>query len=302
MVDLDRLNELFTGNNINNVIKFYDKFQNSEQLIKWMKNRPSAPMKIYEVKGDKDIVIVIPTANHNGKLARNCAENIFKGQQIIFVESNGPFFNYAKSANFGLRYALKYNPRWIVLSNDDIIKVDSISKLKLELSNTESDVVFINPSNYHSFQTFIAKGNFLLRFLRAITEKPFKNYNKILSKFFIKYDTVSKFRLSKGRFMLYTKIYPFLNIGNFGIFSATFVSSHQPLLDDAFINDYEDLYLSLSISLDRDINKGSIDFTVDDIVGGTIGRNKIRTARDILSLAYFNKLLIDINDKRFRLK
>ena len=79
--ELDELNRLFTSKNVEDVIKFYDHFDTAEQLIEWMKNRPSAPMKIYEVEGEKDIVVVIPTANHEGELAKNCANNIFKGQQ-----------------------------------------------------------------------------------------------------------------------------------------------------------------------------------------------------------------------------
>ena len=44
--ELDELNKLFTSKNAEDVIKFYDHFDNAEQLIQWMKNRPSAPMKI----------------------------------------------------------------------------------------------------------------------------------------------------------------------------------------------------------------------------------------------------------------
>ena len=303
-MELDELNRLFTSKNVEDVIKFYDHFDTAEQLIEWMKNRPSAPMKIYEVEGEKDIVVVIPTANHEGELAKNCANNIFKGQQIVFVESNGPFFNYARSCNYGLKYALKYNPKWIVLSNDDVIKIDEISKLKLELSNVDgnTDVVFINQSKYHSFQTFIAHRNILLILMRAITSKPFKNYNKLLDKFSIKYDTVSKFRLSHGKFALYTKIHSFLNIGDFGIFSTDFVSSHKPLFDEVFINDYEDLYLSLLIDLEKEIKKTQISFSIGDIIGGTIGRNRLRTARDLVSLSYFNKQIIKIYGKVLNLK
>ena len=137
--ELDELNRLFTSKNPEDVIRFYDHFDTAEQLIEWMENRPSAPMKIFEIEGDKDIVVVIPTADHNGELAKNCADKIFKGQQIIFVESNGPFFNYSRSSNFGIKYSLKYGPEWIVLSNDDVDSSDDMNKLKLELSKIDKD-------------------------------------------------------------------------------------------------------------------------------------------------------------------
>ena len=300
---LDELNKLFTSKNPEDIIRFYDHFDNAEQLISWMKNRPSAPMRIYEQEGKKDIVIVIPTSDHNGKLANNC-KKIFKGLQIVFVESNGPFFNYARSCNFGLKYASKYKSKWLILSNDDIQKIDYIEKLKSNLSEmlNDIDVIYINPSNYHSFTTFLSKGNVLLRLSRTISGKPFKGYDKLLSKFSIKYDTVSKLRLSKGRVLLYKKIHYFINIGDFSIFSASFVSSHQPLLNEAFVNDYEDLYLSLSISLDENIKKNQINFNIKSSMGGTMGRTKIRTLRDVASLAYFNKLLMGINNQKLKLK
>ena len=151
--ELDELNRLFTSKNVDDVIKFYDHFDTPEQLIEWMKNRPGAPMKIYEVEGDKDIVIVIPTANHEGEFAKNCANNIFKGQQIVFVESNGPFFNYARSCNYGLKYALRYKPSWVVISNDDITKIDPMSLLKNKLLNLNGDIISAKPTNNGHFRT-----------------------------------------------------------------------------------------------------------------------------------------------------
>jgi len=54
-----------------------------------MKERPKGVPWIREVSDQKDIIVVIPTANFNGKYANECKENIFKGLHIIFVESEG---------------------------------------------------------------------------------------------------------------------------------------------------------------------------------------------------------------------
>ena len=251
-------------------------------------------MKIYELDGDKDVVVVIPVPNHKHPLAENCANEIFKGQQIVFVESNGPFFNYARSCNFGLKYALKYKPKWIVLSNDDVIKVDPFSKLKDNLSsidNKSTDFIYITPSSYHTFTTFLARGNLLLKLIRFTRGSRYRSYTHILLKFSIKYDTVSKFRLSRGRIFLYKKFYKFVNFGDFAIFSSDFVSKIGKLFDETFINDYEDLALSLYISTHKDVRIKYVDFTLNELISGTLQRNGLRTFRDIASLCYLQKII-----------
>ena len=158
--ELDELNRLFTSKNVDDVIKFYDHFDKPEQLIDWMKNRPSAPMKIYEVEGEKDLVVIIPTNNHNGQFAKNC-KDVFKGLQVVFVESNGPFFNYARSCNYGFKYALKYKPKWIILSGHDVSNIEDISNLKYNLlKSTEYDLLILNPKFWHSFFSSISKKPF----------------------------------------------------------------------------------------------------------------------------------------------
>ena len=60
-------------------MEFYKSFENREQLIRWMRERPKGVANIREVEGGKEIIVVIPTADFNGKYARECRENIFKG-------------------------------------------------------------------------------------------------------------------------------------------------------------------------------------------------------------------------------
>ncbi len=132
---VDYRNNYFTSDDPNKIIEFYNGFENREQLIWWMKERPKGVANIHEVEGDKDIIVVIPTADFNGKYAKECRENIFKGLHIIFVESGeipDPYFNGAHNVNIGIKKAMEYNPRWIVFSNDDVYKIDSVEKLKRE--------------------------------------------------------------------------------------------------------------------------------------------------------------------------
>ena len=127
---IDYRNNFFNSDNLDKIIKFYNGFENRDQLIQWMKERPKGAAYIHEIEGDKDIIVVIPTADFNGKYARECRENIFKGLHIVFVESGGRgdfYFNYAHNCNVGIKKAMEYKPKWVVVSNDDMEMIDSIS-------------------------------------------------------------------------------------------------------------------------------------------------------------------------------
>ena len=286
--ELDELNKLFTSKNVEDVIKFYDHFDTAEQLIEWMKNRPSAPMKIYEVEGEKDIVFVIPTANHEGELAKNCANNIFKGQQIIFVESNGPFFNYARSCNYGLKYALKYNPKWIVLSNDDMYKIDEFSVLKNKLLEiNDADVVFVTPTVYHSHDISIYSQRLLLLLYRHINK-----YNSVRLKLLKKYNIKFLVRQMNAVRRIFMKpIHTFKLTGDFQIFSVDLVKNLD-IFDKAFINSMEDVDFSYKVSKEK-IKNTTVDFQIGDYIAKSLGWGVERTIRNISNLAYFNKKLIE---------
>ena len=293
--ELDELNRLFTSKNVEDVIKFYDHFDTAEQLIEWMKNRPSAPMKIYEVEGEKDIVVVIPTANHEGELAKNCANNIFKGQQIVFVESNGPFFNFARSCNYGIKYSLKYKPKWIIISNDDMYKIDDIKLLKkqLNLVSVSTDVCSVSelPEHCHSSEIWVTKPSF---FREAIFKYIFRGYEyqylRLRKKFSAKYLT---FRPATRKHpKLYKKVYSFLNVADFAVFRYDFVynlfKQRGYFFNPLFINGEEDVYLSYEI---RKIEKPPLPFKIGSIMNGSLGTSKQHKTRSFINLVYLNYLL-----------
>lgn len=53
--------DLYTSDNINDIIKFYYCFNDVNELIKWSRSRPSAEINIVEKEGDSEIVFVVPT-------------------------------------------------------------------------------------------------------------------------------------------------------------------------------------------------------------------------------------------------
>ena len=111
---VDYRNNLFTSKDPEKIIEFYNGFDNKSELIQWMNERPKGVTTIYEVEGDKNIIVVITTADYNGKYAKECRDNIFKGLHIVFVESGGRednYFNFAHNINTGIRKAMEYNPK-----------------------------------------------------------------------------------------------------------------------------------------------------------------------------------------------
>jgi hypothetical protein len=121
-VDCQDIERLFSSGVASDLLSVYER-ADLESLIRWMRNRPTAQIKIREVEGDSEVVVVIPTADSEGSFAKRAA-SLYKGLHVVLVESRGQFFNYARSVNAGLRRAVELSPRWVVVSNDDLLRAD----------------------------------------------------------------------------------------------------------------------------------------------------------------------------------
>ena len=296
---MDYLNNLFTSNDYKDILKFYDYFDDREQLIKWMRERPKGNYRIVEFnKENNDIIVVIPTMDVNGKFALNCKNEIFKGLHIIFVESgyNNYYFNYAHNCNAGIKKAMEYNPKWIIVSNDDMYKIDDIEVLKnklLKINNNEIYCVFTKPSKYHSSPERIAERNILFYFY-YLKNRYSRAILKLIKKFNIKYSMCP----ISGKFsMLFKKGYEYLEIQDFAIFSSNFIKiTEGKIFDETFINGAEDTDLSLKLSLNP--NKITIiDYKIGDYIGSTRGLGITTSLRSIAGETYLNYKWFDfLND------
>ncbi|MEM0136393.1 MAG: hypothetical protein QXU18_14400 [Thermoplasmatales archaeon] len=298
---VDYRNNYFTSEDPNKIIEFYNGFKNREQLIQWMKDRPKGMHTIYEVEGDKDIIVVITTADYDGKYAKECRENIFKGLHIIFVESGGRddfYFNIAHNINVGIAKAMEYNPKWIVFSGDDMYKIDVsevlVSKLRM-ISNVEFDFVYTYPSLYHSHPSKMAKPNVLYKIYYSLIEKSYKRIILELShKFGIKYIMSPISGLSRR---LFKRGYEYLETLDFGIYSSKWVREKGKLVfDETFINAAEDLDLSLHFSLSPE-RTTRIDYKIGDMIGTTLGVGELRDLRNVAGIAYLNYKWLNFLDK-----
>ena len=286
---VDYRNNYFTSDDPKKILEFYNSFDNRDQLIQWMKERQKGVANIHEVDGDKEIIVVIPTADFNGKYAKECRENIFKGLHMIFVESGevpDPYFNYAHNCNVGIKKAMEYSPRWVVVSNDDVYKIDDISILVSELKeldNRKYKAVFTEPSKYHSIPCKLSKSR-LTRSLLFILLGKYRTMQIQLEK---KYGVIYFLppRGGYGRFFFGKGPYV-VTMASFGIFSTKFIRESWPLFDETYINSAEDMDLSLRINRFNDVKR--IKFRIGDYIGSTLGRNVRRHLMEIAGLTYFN--------------
>jgi hypothetical protein len=297
---VDCRNNLFTSNDPKKIMEFYDGFENREQLIQWMKERPKGVSYIHEVEGDKDIIVVIPTADFNGKYARECRDNIFKGLHMVFVESGGRadfYFNYAHNCNVGIKRAIEYNPKWVVVSNDDLYEIDKndiLRKSLLQIDRETIDTVFVTPTAYHSYDAELSKSTIYRAILFIVLGKLRIYQLRLEKKFNVKYFLSPK-RLSYTLF--YRGIIRVQYIGNIGIFSSNFIKNHGDLFDEISINGGEDLDLSLSIK-SRGNKIKFINYRIGDYLGSWLGKNTPegirnlkgtpRRLRDIANMSYLN--------------
>ncbi|MEM3859121.1 MAG: hypothetical protein QW478_06900 [Candidatus Micrarchaeaceae archaeon] len=284
---------LFTSENPNDILKFYDTFSNRDELIQWMKERPKGRAEIIEVEGDKEIIVVIPTADFNGKYAKECRENIFKGLHIIFVESGfpkDPYFNYAHNCNIGIKKAMEYNPKWIVLSNDDMVRVDSPDKLRESLSkiNDNYDIVFALVNGIMEETGISTRTK-----RRSIAISLFKRERRILlaleKRFGMKLVFFEPFYFKN---LLFSEKIKFKNIGPFGIFSNRFIKENNSLFDETYVNGIEDYDLCLDAHLNKRV-LGSIDYTIGSPRSQSLGTGFGRILRDQVNRIYFSSKFSD---------
>ena len=302
---VDYRNTLFTSKDPDKIIEFYSGFENREQLIQWMIERPNGISKIHEIEGDKDIIVVILTADFEGEYSKKCRDEIFTGLHMIFIESGekpDPYFNISHNANIGLQKALEYNPKWIIDAGDDMYKIDDVTALVSQLrriDNSKIDSVFTSPNSYHSTPSFIRTPNLFfsptLYFLGIFSRRFRYTYKLVLQlKRLNKRIYLARRDYKIGlvpkliNIFLFRKLKYFTNMISFAIFSSKFINefSGSPY-DELYINEMEETNLSLLLS-QHNSESVFIDYQIGQHVGTSLGNDIVRTLRVLPSYSYFS--------------
>ena len=287
------LDEKYTHQDVNIVRSFYEFFDSQEKLIDWMKKRPNPNLTVYEELKDSKIVVVIPTINRNSNLALNCINNIYSELTTVLVESGRTkLFNYARSVNLGVKRAMRLEPNWIIISNDDVIKIDTPNKLVSELNKLDHNViktVFTNPpGRYHSVEHGLCKPRSRIFSLLSRVSARSYDFLSLYKKFNIEWTHAPP--KYPYRFF-FNDFHKFILTVSFSIFSSTFIAENDgKLFDETYINGVEDIDLSYQLNSDPK-NYAFVDFKISEKVGASLGRNEARELRDIANLSYLNKKL-----------
>ena len=290
----DYRNRLFLSNKVCDLETFFSSFKDANDLITWMKERPKVCTYQHEFEGPNDIIIIIPTSDVNGRFSKNCRESIFRGCKTIFVESGeppDPYFNFAHSVNIGIKKAMEYKPKWIIVSNDDMYKIDEIEILKknlLSLDTSKYDIVRtgITPSGYISRYTILGK------FALAIIGRLKKDY-KIETRYKIRYKFYGKERKILKKLIQKLLIIPLIEFdfaGSFVIINGQFCEELNGFVyDETYINDTEDIDLILRLGLTSN-RIGQIKYRVGSLTGQSIGHGRLRYHfRGIAGRVYLNQ-------------
>lgn len=264
-----------------------------------MQNRKKAKpnlLEYYDENKEDYVIVIIPTVNAYSEWAM-ADRVIFKGLHIIFAENEGgkpnEYFNYAYSVNQGVKRALACNPKWIIISNDDMVKEEDISKLISELKQSEEyDTLFFPKTNTYSSGVGLYKPVF--QNIIRLRSKWRRAYTQIYKKFGIKYELLDiKQRGFIYRSLIYkpTNIYINHHQGNFIVLNAKFIRQtlKGKIFDDTFINGHEDSWLSYKYL--QHSNFKMSDFKIKAITGATLGTGIDRAFREIANQVYFEYIL-----------
>ncbi|MGC2288959.1 MAG: hypothetical protein WA688_03785 [Thermoplasmata archaeon] len=265
-----------------------------------MKQRSTSEPRLREVDGEKDLVVVIPTADYDGEMATRCREEVFKGQHIIFVESRefpDPFFNFAKFVNAGFTRALDYNPDWVAYSGDDVYKIDDLSTLKQGLSRLASrnlkTVFFDPPGTYYSVPSTVVRFNSLFLVAMFLLGGKRKRFSTLLRKYRLRYAPASPTALRKTPRFMYEILCRYIDTNSLGVYSSAFVKScsGRPF-DQVYINSHEETDLAIQLAASPS-DYAFVKYRVGTSVGATLGQHEARALRAIAGLSYLNQKLED---------
>jgi len=185
---------------------------------------------------------------------------------------------------------MEYNPKWVVLSNDDMVKIDEISSLIKELDgiNSGKTMAVCRSRSKEANRARIGHPKRLRNFLFRMRD----SYTRSLLTYEKKFDI--RFFVEGLKFpwnYLFRNLLEVRAISDFAVLSSDLFRDYSTLYDETFINGGEDIDLSIRLYIIK-INYVLLHYRILSIGGGTIG-SKNRMLKDIINLAYLNSKLLE---------
>jgi hypothetical protein len=303
------MENLWSSNNLYDICKFYTLNPSIENLVHFSQGRPSASMRIKKIRFDesKEIIAVVPTASLQQEINKRVSE-MLRPIPVIFVESSGQYFNYARSMNRGLVEGINSGAKWIIISNNDVFGIQRFPDFLQHLRSDQEEHIIVPKSRY------VPKKNVWITIKFAIIPKP-RSLGTILSYIRTAYNS-NGFSFSRERILgvyhpkkslVFQAPRPrplswwphlpeeilaqtckwFYNIGDFCAIPASELTDSR--FDETFINGAEDLDLSVRLAQKKSFK--AVDFVIGRYQGTSLSANKqlalARNLRDILNELYF---------------
>lgn len=290
------LERLWSADDPINVLKFYKELKDASEMIEFSVGRKSADLKIIEHGNlSSNLKFIIPTMDHNSQHCK-ILEETYKNYGILFIESSGKFFNYAKSVNAGISAIVDDGVSEIgIISNDDIIIAPSGLQTLKTIQYTDDKVYCLKPQNqnYSGESLEISASNTLEKVFERIQAKRhgFKHLERLISE-------LNKRRFNYARtyfpqFLLHNFLIAtsksitgrLVNFADFGIFNISILKENR--FDETFINGWEDWDLSFRLK-QRGIEILPIDISFVRNAHYSIGRVMSKESEIIHS--YLNRI------------
>ncbi len=278
------LNVLYNSKSPNDVVSFYDTVGGTEDLLNFMvwRKKQSCDYKIYEINaGGGNNIVIIPTANF--RKVKDRLTKIYKGLHIIFIESKGMYFNYARAINTAFKYMKStYNPKFCIVSNDDINSVDWNGGIEKNI--TKRMAVYIphrikNGKRYNDV-TALYHPSIITDIYYILKDRHILETNR---RFGIKI-----LNMVESGMPIAVRISDFyIPVGDFFILDMELFKNRN-IFDDKFINGFEDVYFSYKHKVTA---TNRINLFVDSKEGATLGMGHARDLRQIVNLRYLQSII-----------
>jgi GT2 family glycosyltransferase len=210
------------------------------------------------------------------------------------VESGGKgdfYFNYAHNCNVGIKKAMEYNPKWVVVSNDDMVKMDDVKVMKMEIDRIERSelnqvqVIFAKKGIYHSRYIKLGKQNFLYGIFNSLFKgREGREILRLEKRFKVE---IMPAVSGTAYAMFFNNHLKVKEVGDFIIINKNLAEHVDGFLyDETYINDTEDV--DLSIRINYKYNYKLINYNISEKVSGTFGTSKQRAMRGLTGVCYLN--------------